>query len=141
VATGSHAVSVPGPRPSETVLIVEDETEIREMMRDVLDLHGYTVVLARHGGDAVSASDAHPGDIDLMILDLRMPGMSTAEVIGRVRQARPGIKLLYISGYPREEIVRQRGGLPAPGAFLQKPFSVSDLADLVRRVLDTPGPG
>jgi hypothetical protein len=128
-------------RGTETILVVEDEAEIREMIRDVLEVHGYMVLEARDGAEALTVSEAHAGPIAGMILDLRMPGMSTAELVERVRCSRPDLRLLYVSGYTEDEIVKRRGGLPAPGAFLQKPFSVTELADRVRAVLDTPAGG
>jgi two-component system cell cycle sensor histidine kinase/response regulator CckA len=127
--------------PPGTVLVVEDETGVREIIRDVLDLNGYSVLEARNGAEALSVASAHAGPVHLMISDLRMPGMSLDELVSRIRAARPDIRLMYTSGHSEEEAVRERGGpLPAPGAYLQKPFSVGDLAAAVRRILQAPAP-
>jgi two-component system, cell cycle sensor histidine kinase and response regulator CckA len=79
-------------------------------------------------------ADAHPGGLHLMVLDLKMPGLSTADLVGRIRRARPDTRVLYISGQPHEDIVARSSPLP-PGAFLQKPFTVVSLTETVRRVL------
>ncbi|HEY3065181.1 MAG TPA: response regulator [Methylomirabilota bacterium] len=117
-----------------TVLVVEDDGEIRSLIREVLHLAGYRVLEAGDGDAALKLAVSHPGDLDLMILDLKMPGLGTAALVGRVRGARPATRVLYISGQPHEDVVSQSGPLP-PGAFLQKPFTVVSLTETVRRVL------
>ena len=117
-----------------TVLVVEDEGEIRSLIREVLQIAGYRVLEASDGDEALKLADAHPGGLDLMVLDLKMPGLTTADLVGRVRSRRPDTRVLYISGQPHEDIVTQSGPLP-PGAFLQKPFTVVSLTETVRRVL------
>jgi DNA-binding response OmpR family regulator len=119
-----------------TVLVVEDEPEIRSLIREVLQLAGYRVLEANNGDDALRLVDTHPGKLDLMILDLKMPGLSTEDLVGRVRAARGATQALYISGQPHEDVVALGGPLP-PGAFLQKPFTVVSLTETVRRVLAT----
>jgi two-component system cell cycle sensor histidine kinase/response regulator CckA len=119
---------------SATVLVVEDEGEIRSLIREVLQIAGYRVLEASDRDEALKLADAHPGGLDLMVLDLKMPGLSTAALVGRIRTARPDTRVLYISGQPHEDVVAQSGPLP-PGAFLQKPFTVVSLTETVRRVL------
>jgi two-component system, cell cycle sensor histidine kinase and response regulator CckA len=119
---------------SATVLVVEDEGEIRSLIREVLQIAGYRVLEASDRAQALKLADAHPGGLDLMVLDLKMPGLSTADLVGRIRTARPDTRVLYISGQPHEDVVAQSGPLP-PGAFLQKPFTVVSLTETVRRVL------
>jgi len=121
----------------ETVLVVEDEVPVRELIHDVLRLHGYTVLLAGDGAEALSVSERHAGAIHLMIVDVVMPGLSGEELARRIAAARPGIKTVYVSGYTGD-LVRQHGLLPSGRDFLQKPFTVDELARKVREVLDAP---
>ncbi len=120
---------------SETVLVVEDQPELRELARRVLAGHGYHVLVATQGVDALRVAE-HAGPIDLLITDVIMPGMSGREVALLLGAIRPDLKVLYVSGYPDESIVHH-GVLEAGIAFLQKPFSADALARKVRRVLDT----
>lgn len=124
-----------GARGRETVLIVEDELPVRELMRDVLRLHGYTVLEAREGGEALDHARRHPGPIHLVILDVVVPGTSGQSLGQRLAVERPGVKTLYVSGYT-DDVIRQQGLLLGGAAFLQKPFTVDDLARRVREVLD-----
>ena len=118
----------------ETVLIVEDERPVRELIRDVLRLQGYTVLEAEDGQKALAASTGHAGPIHLVVLDAILPGVTAAELIGRLQASRPGLRALYTSGYTGD-VVRQHG-LTVGGNFLQKPFSVDALARKVRDMLD-----
>jgi len=122
-----------GPRGTETVLLVEDDGDVREFVRDVLHAHGYTVLAAVDGAQALALIEQHAGPIHLVVTDVIMPRMMGSEVAARITALRPSIKVLYISGYPGDAIVRQ--GVPEQ-AFVQKPFSVSALARRVRELLD-----
>jgi CheY-like chemotaxis protein len=122
-----------GPRGSETVLLVEDDGDVREFVRDVLRAHGYDVIPAVDGVQALALIEQHAGPIQLMITDVIMPRMMGSEVAARITALRPSIKVLYISGYPGDAIVKQ--GVPEQ-AFVQKPFSVVALARRVRALLD-----
>jgi two-component system cell cycle sensor histidine kinase/response regulator CckA len=124
-----------GPSGSETVLLVEDDNDVREFVQDVLATHGYEVLAAVDGPQALQLIEAHAGPIELLVTDVIMPRMMGSEVATRVMALRPDIKVLYISGYPGDAIARQ-GVLPAEHAFVQKPFSVVDLARRVRALLD-----
>jgi two-component system, cell cycle sensor histidine kinase and response regulator CckA len=122
-----------GPSGHETVLLVEDDNDVREFVQDVLRAHGYCVLAAMDGPRALALIEQHGGSIDLLITDVIMPRMMGSEVAARVVALRPSIKVLYISGYPGDAIVRQ--GVPEH-AFVQKPFSVTLLARRVRALLD-----
>ncbi len=127
------------PRGSETVLLVEDDGDVREFVHDVLSSHGYRVLSAVDGAQALAMIEQHAGRIDLLVTDVIMPRMMGSEVAARVAALRPSIKVLYISGYPGDAIVKQ--GVPEH-MFVQKPFSVAALARRVRALLDgtTPEP-
>ena len=121
-------------RGSETVLLVEDDEMVRALTRRMLETRGYTVLLASHGEEALQLLERQPGRIDLLMTDVVMPGMSGRDLADRVAESRPDIKVLYLSGYTDEAIVRH--GVLEPGiAFLQKPFTADVLARKVREVL------
>ncbi|MDB4965410.1 MAG: Blue-light-activated protein [Myxococcales bacterium] len=126
---------VAGPSGTETVLLVEDDNDVREFVHDVLTTHGYQVLSAVDGPQALQLIEAHDEPIALLVTDVIMPRMMGSEVAARVTALRPAIKVLYISGYPGDAIARQ-GVLPAEHAFVQKPFSVVALARRVRALLD-----
>ena len=122
------------PRGSETILLVEDEPGVRELVRDALRLHGYTVLEARHGIEALLVGNQHPGTIHLLITDVVMPQMSGREVADCLRPIRPGIKVLYMSGYTENAVIHH--GVLDPGtSFLQKPFTPDTLLQKVGDVL------
>jgi signal transduction histidine kinase len=119
----------------ETLLLVEDEDSVRGLARQVLAAHGYTVLDARYSADAVRICEEFPSPIHLLVTDVVMPHMSGRELIDRVRPSRPDMKVLYLSGYTDDAIVRH-GVLKAGTPFLQKPFTPTALACKVREVLD-----
>jgi PAS domain S-box-containing protein len=121
-------------RGSETVLLVEDDEMVRALTRRLLEARGHTVLLASRGDEALELLARHPGVVDLLVTDVVMPGMSGREVAQRAATLRPGIKVLYLSGYTAEAIVRH-GVLESGIAFLQKPFTADTLARKVREVL------
>ena len=123
---------------SETILLVEDDEGVRKVTAKILKTHGYTVLEAGRGEEAFRVSGRHDGPISLMVTDVVMPGMSGRELAERLRSSRPGMKVLFISGYTDDTVVRH-GVLEARMAFLQKPFTPSVLARKVREVLDAPG--
>ncbi|HST11941.1 MAG TPA: PAS domain S-box protein, partial [Terriglobales bacterium] len=119
---------------SETVLLVEDEDSVRELVRETLQSKGYTVMEAPDGISGMKVAESHDGKIDILITDVVMPGMSGRELAQRVSAARPDIKVLYLSGYTEDAIIHE--GVLDPGtAFLQKPFTLQALARKVRDVL------
>jgi two-component system, cell cycle sensor histidine kinase and response regulator CckA len=120
---------------SETILVVEDEAAVRSVVGRILRRWGYRVLEAASGTEAVSVCGSFDEEIHLLLTDVIMPGMSGREVAERVSELRPGIHVIYMSGYTAEVIdirVVQRNG----GAFLQKPFSSSVLLGKVREVLE-----
>jgi CheY-like chemotaxis protein len=130
----SEPAITPSPEGTETVLLVEDEGELRELVREILELHGYTVLAARTADEAAAVAAAHSGAIHLVITDVFTPGMGPRELLSVLRRCRPDIKVLYVSGHADDEIARRAG--PLAGALLRKPFAVSALARTVRDVLD-----
>jgi CheY-like chemotaxis protein len=124
------------PRGSETVLLVEDEDGVRALARHVLQGCGYTVLEARDGAEAMRITGQQRGQIDLLITDVVMPRMGGREVAERLAAIHPAVKVLFLSGYTDDAVVRH-GILEAQVAFLQKPFSTAALAAKVREVLDS----
>jgi len=119
---------------SETILLVEDEESVRELVRDTLTNKGYKVMEAKNGEAGLRVSEEHPGAIDMLITDVVMPGMSGRELAKRVSAARPDVKVLFLSGYTEDAIIHE--GVLEPGtAFLQKPFTLQVLSRKVREVL------
>jgi signal transduction histidine kinase len=124
---------------SETVLVVEDQTEVRELTKRMLEGRGYTVLTAENGGHALQVAAQHAKRIDLLLTDVVMPGVNGRELAVQLAQQRRGIKVLFVSGYTGEAI-RQHGLLELGAAFLQKPFTPDVLARKVRDVLDGVSP-
>lgn len=123
---------VPG---TETILLVEDSDNVRALTRQTLHGLGYTILEARNGEEALERAKEHPGSIDLVLTDVVMPGMGGGLLAERLRQTRPGLKILFISGYTGDETIPNHG-VPRSGvAFLQKPFGGAALTHKVRRVL------
>jgi len=123
------------PNGTETILLAEDATAVRVAARQILERFGYTVLEAANGTDALSAAQ-NGATIDLLLTDVVMPEMSGRELVDRFAKLRPNTKVLFMSGYSDEAIVRH--GVLRPGtAYLQKPFSPDTLARKVREVLDS----
>src|SRR2546422_11627134 len=122
---------------SETILLVEDEHLVRLLARKVLERAGYRVLVAAGGAEALDLAERYAGPIHLLLSDVVMPGMNGRELMRRLAQLRPDLRVLYMSGYA-DEAVAQHGVLDPGTAFLQKPFTPGGLADKVRGVLDTP---
>ena len=125
----------PDDRPTETILLVEDEDVVRDLAREVLEGRGYSVVAARHAGEALLIAERHPGPIHLLLTDVVMPHMGGRELAERVAPLRPGIRVLYVSGYTDDEVLRH-GVMEDEVAFLQKPFTAEALLERVRGLLD-----
>jgi two-component system, cell cycle sensor histidine kinase and response regulator CckA len=123
------------PRGSETVLLVEDEAALRNLVRECLETSGYTVVEARHGGEALEIAERHRFPLHLLMTDVVMPGMSGRELAERLASRRAELRVLYMSGYTDDAVIRH-GVLSQQMAFLQKPFTAEALARKVREVLD-----
>ncbi len=123
------------PRGDETILLVEDETAVRDLARRSLAECGYRVLEAASGDEAMDLARRHPDEIDLLVTDVVMPKMGGRELAERLTRLKPGARVLYISGYADDAVV-QHGVLEAGLAFLQKPFAQDTLARRVRQVLD-----
>ena len=118
----------------ETVLLVEDEDAVRALAREVLRRHGYVVLEARHGVEAIRVAERHRDDIHLLVSDLVMPHMSGDELARRLSADRPKMKVLFMSGYTERSAVHP--DLTVGASFVQKPFTPEALAKKVRSVLD-----
>ncbi|HET7876843.1 MAG TPA: ATP-binding protein [Methylomirabilota bacterium] len=125
----------PRPKRGETILLVEDAQRVRAVVREILEMNGYTVLEARHGAEALEVSGKHQGPIHLMVTDVVMPQMSGRELAQKLQPLRSEMRVLYMSGYTDDAIVRH-GVLGAGMAFLSKPFTPDALATKVREVLD-----
>jgi signal transduction histidine kinase len=142
LTNGDQATIVPEhraitPSGSETVLLAEDDEAIRTLGARVLGSLGYNVLVARTGGEALRIVAEHKGTIDLIATDVVMPEMNGSQLVERVLEARPGIRVLFMSGYTDDEVMR-RGVIDGQTAFLQKPFTPDLLAHKIREVLDIP---
>ena len=122
------------PAPAATVLIVEDEDEVRAFARDVLEMGGYAVLEAPSAARALEVGETHPAAIDLLITDVLMPGMTGPELARRLRARRPTLRVLCMSGYP-ESLDRRVGGEKAWNGWLEKPFSPDAMLAKVRDCL------
>jgi PAS domain S-box-containing protein len=120
---------------TETVLLVEDEPAVRSLSRLALQMYGYKVLEACQGDEAIRVSEQHQRAIHLLLTDVVMPGMSGRQVAETLRSMQPAMRVLYLSGYTDDAVVRH-GVLEAETAFLQKPFTPLALASKVREVLD-----
>jgi two-component system cell cycle sensor histidine kinase/response regulator CckA len=119
----------------ETVLLVEDSDAVRELLAETLERQNYRVLIASDGAEGVALSDSFDGTIDLLVTDMVMPQLGGREVADHVRAARPGTKVLFLSGYTDDTIVRH--GVLEPGAaFMQKPVGPRKLLIRVRELLD-----
>ena len=124
---------------SETVLLIEDDDQVRAVTAGILRGNGYQVIEARNAADALRSSESHPTDIDLLLTDVIMPQLSGPEVAKALASKRPNMKVLFMSGYTDGTIVRH-GLLEATMSFLAKPLTVASLTAKVREVLDAPPP-
>src|SRR5579884_888037 len=127
------------PHGNETVLLVEDEDILRAFTRQVLRSLGYTVLDAANATEALTVSAAHPDTIHLLATDVVMPGTGGQQLAEQMLALRPDLRVLYLSGYTSEAIVRH-GVLQAEINFLRKPFTAGTLAQKIREVLDAPLP-
>jgi len=129
------------PRPrtgTETILLAEDEEEVRNLAREILKMEGYTIIEARHGNDALRIAGQHTGTIHMLMTDVVMPQMGGRELVQKLSAVRPQIKVLFVSGYTDENLTPSSGS--RGHAFLQKPFTADGLLRKVRDVLDAPAP-
>jgi PAS domain S-box-containing protein len=119
---------------SETVLVVEDQEEVRSYAVHVLKAYGYQVLAAHDGPSALTAAETHPGPIHVLLTDVVLPGMNGKQLADRLTGLRPELKVLYTSGYTRD-VIAHRGVLDADVAYLAKPYSPEALAAKMREVI------
>jgi CheY-like chemotaxis protein len=131
------AASAPRHRGSETVLLVEDESGVRDLACRMLEHAGYRVFDAASGHDAEVIFAERRGSIDLLVTDVVMPGISGPDLFDRLAIEQPGLKVVYISGYATEALARQLK-LDRGQPYVQKPFTATQLVSYVRGVLDGP---
>ena len=124
---------------TETILLVEDEANLRYLARQYLEKQGYKVIEAADGAVAMQIAVAHEKIIHLLLTDVIMPGMNGRELAQRISEIRPNVKVLYMSGYT-ENVIGHNGMLDAGIRLLQKPFNLRDLKSIVREVLDATPP-
>jgi len=122
-------------RGAGTVLVVEDDEQLRRLTHRALDAQGYTVLVADRGGTALDIARRHKGEIDLLLTDVIMPDTNGRKLAETIRAARPGMRVLYMSGYPDGAIASH--GMLEPGvAYLAKPFTTEAITRRVREVLE-----
>jgi len=122
------------PRVAETILLVEDEAALRTLAKKILSQKGYRVLEASDGAIALRLAAAHVGEIDLVLTDVAMPNLGGRGLVEELRELSPGIRVLFMSGYPREEVFPDKGSANHP--YLQKPFTGETLFSEVRSALD-----
>jgi signal transduction histidine kinase/CheY-like chemotaxis protein len=125
-------------RGTETILVVEDNPQLLAILRTVLRSHGYNVLAAPDGVEALRICDGYKAEIHLVITDVVMPRMGGRELVERVTKIRPGLRVIHTSGYSERAVV-QRGDSGSDGTFLQKPLTPDVVLRTVRVLLDTPG--
>ena len=129
-----------GANEGEVVLVVEDEEAVRGMTARLLESEGYKVLTARDGAEALEAIRSEIGRLDLVIMDAAMPSMNGRELAAQLQELRPGLPVLFMSGYTDDEMVR-RGLIEPDHPFLSKPFTLEILAGAVRVLIDQAGRG
>lgn len=124
-------------RRVETILLVDDEDGLRDLAQEILEAHGYRVLVARDGAEALTLAQDHAGPIDLLLTDVVMPKLSGRQVAEQLASGRPAMRVLYMTGYTDDVALRQ-GLAQATAALLPKPFTPDRLLRRVREVLDAP---
>ncbi|MES2504113.1 MAG: response regulator [Myxococcota bacterium] len=119
----------------ETILVVEDEERVRGVAINLLSKHGYHVLEARNGGEALLICEQEKGHIDLMLTDVIMPNMNGRQLAERLKKIKPDMKVIFMSGYT-DNVIAENGVLESGSAFIQKPFSAIKLLKLIRERLD-----
>jgi two-component system cell cycle sensor histidine kinase/response regulator CckA len=127
------------PRGTETILLAEDEQDVRELAREFLESGGYTVLEAHHGQEALRVAAQHSGNIDLLVTDMVMPGMTGQQLAARLQQQHAGLSVIYMSGYS-EHAATEAAQSVSNLRLLTKPFSRNAILRAVREVLGAPHP-
>ncbi len=123
----------------KTILVVDDDPWLLEMVGDLLAKERYRVLRAPGGEAALRAAEQHAGPIDLLLADVVMPGMSGRELADRLRHLRPEVKVIYMSAFS-PEVMGEHAALEANAPFVSKPFTTEYLVQRVQEVLGSPGP-
>ena len=135
MAAAPESGAARGPAHDRTILLVEDDAAVRHLAGRLLTTHGYQVLVAADAAEALRISTAHAAPIHLLLTDVVMPGANGRELAERLVQARPELRVLYMSGYPNEAAAEL--GVLAEGVhLLPKPFTERTLAARVRELLD-----
>lgn len=121
-------------RIAGVVLLVEDEPSVRTVTKRMLEMRGLTVLLAENPEEALRQAATHPHPVDVLLTDVLLPGMDGPELASRIRMLRPDVRVVFISGYPREEAFAHSANDPE-AEFLQKPFTPARLIEVLSRVL------
>jgi two-component system, cell cycle sensor histidine kinase and response regulator CckA len=121
---------------TETVLVVEDQEEVRSFAVKALAVRGYSVLQAAEGADALTVAQRHCGAIDVLLTDVVLPGMNGRELADRIRIARPAIKVIYTSGYSKD-LISYRGVVHDDISYMPKPYTADQLAAKVRQAIGT----
>jgi two-component system cell cycle sensor histidine kinase/response regulator CckA len=124
-------------RRVETILVTEDEALVRKVTVSILEDSGYSVLSARDADEAMRLAE-HCSSVDLLVADVMMPKTTGPELAEKLARSRPGLRVLFISGYDRDELIQMRMLKKQAGAFLRKPFTRTQLASKVRELLDDP---
>jgi CheY-like chemotaxis protein len=121
----------------KTVLLVEDEPALRDLVTELLEASGYEVIAAATGGLALEAAERHAGRLDVLLTDLLLPGLSGAELAKRLQKARPDLRVVYMSGYTEDSL--PENDAPGPRALLiSKPFTQETLVRTLLEALSSP---
>jgi len=132
---GAPLTSLEAPRGTETVLLAEDEQDVREVAREFLESGGYAVLEARDGAEAIQIAARHEGSIDLLVTDMVMPRMTGQELAGRLQQNRAALRVIYMSGYSEHAAAEAAQG-DSSMRLLTKPFSRTAILRMVRQALN-----
>jgi DNA-binding response OmpR family regulator len=119
------------PRP--TVLVVDDEEDLRDIIRRMLQRRGFDTLVAGDSQEAIAVLRDHPGEVDILVTDLGLPGVSGGELSRTAKQVRPGMHVIYISGLPRDMAIAE-GLIEADALLVKKPFSSESLLEALRSV-------
>lgn len=120
---------------SETILLAEDNPQVRRLAADILKRQGYQLLVAENGSEALEKLKSHPGTVDLLLTDVVMPDINGKELYARLADQYPGLRVLYMSGYT-DDVIAHKGVLDEGIDFIQKPFTIYGLSNKVREVLE-----
>ncbi|MET0422639.1 MAG: response regulator [Actinoplanes sp.] len=123
------------PKTRPTVLVVDDEEDLRDIMRRMLERRGFDAIIAGDSQQAIAVCREHPGEIDVLVTDLGLPGVTGGELSKTATDLRPGMSVIYISGLPKEMAVAE-GQIGDDATLVKKPFSTELLIEALRAVLD-----